>query len=287
MALIKRAQQRMESPQLRVPASAIWYPLHGDTASNVPGQPTLAFSSGASGNWGAQGYRAFPSGNTSDIINSNNSTVLDDVLSMIGMQAGTQLIIAHESTTPNHSGTGFLWCYGNDGGSWSYFGLAMINTEKLQFFLRGVGASAQVSHSFTDMDALPLVGQRCVIVTSIEAQSPTTFLVRILYRIVGDAAFADTGYSALFDCEANGGTNPGRTSANHAGLTLGGRPTASWTPANRLTIGNYASLFGNGSGNGRLGNFVARKFPSYDPNRALAVALAMWSKPREFPEALL
>ena len=285
--LVRYPQQQLGSSQLLVPLSAVWYPLHGDASANVSGQPTLSLSSAATGNWTTQGYRTFPAGNTTDILNSDNSTVLDSIFSMIGMEEGNQWIIAHESTIPNHTGTGFIWCYGNDGSSWSHIGLALLNTEKLQFFMRGIGASAQVTHSFTGMDALPTAGQRCTIVTSIEAQSPTTFLVRALYRAVGDAAFKDTGYSALFNCLANGGTNPGRTGVNHAGLTIGGRPSSGWTPANRLTIGNYASLFGNGSGSGRLGNFVARKYSTYNADRLAAVASDLWASPREYPESLV
>ncbi len=286
MALIKLPQAEERGPQLLVPTDAVWYPFHESIDSAVPGMPNLNFVTGHGGNFGAQGFYAFPAGNTTAAIYSGNSLTLDTVFSTVGMVAGNQWLIAHENTPPNHSGTGYLWCYGNDGGSWSHYGLAMISTERLQFFYRGIGASAQSSHSFAGMTAFQL-GPRCRVVTSIEAQSATEILVRCLYASDGDATIYDTGYSALLDLTANSGTNPGRAgNANHAGLTIGARPTSGWAPAGQASIANYASLYGNGSGNGRTGNFQARKFAQFDSARQAAVLADLIAKPREFSATL-
>lgn len=288
--LLKSAQVEQRGPQLLVPADAVWYPLHGDAVSAVPTLPTLAFTSAAAGNWNAQGYYALPSGNNSDVMNSDNSLALDAVLSMAGMVAGNQWIIAHEMTTPNHTATGFVWTYGNDGGTASYYALSMINTEVLQLSVRGAGdAAAARVHQWTS-NPLALTGTRCTIVLSIEAQSATTVLARILKSNFGtDSEPEDFGYSALLDVRGSGSANPSRNGfVNHAGLSIAGRPTTGWTPANRLTVSNYGAttLFGNGSGNGRIGNFQARKFSSYDSTRQAAVMSDLLAKPREFSATL-
>jgi hypothetical protein len=288
MALIQQAQQTAGSGQLLIPSASVCYPMHGDFVPRNATQPTLALATGATGNWNAQGYYAFPAGNTTDVANSDNSITLDSVLSTVGMQPGNQWIIAHEQTTPNHSGTGFVWCYGNDGSSQSFIAMAMISTEVFQFQFRGVGASVATTHQFV-MSSLPLTGKRCSVVLSIEAQSQTTVIVRALARTLdSDAAWLDLGASGVLDLRANSATaNPGRATVNHAGLTIGARPTTGWTPAGKATIGNYASLFGNGSGNGRVGNLCARKFGTTDAARLQAVADSLWAKPREYPEAML
>ena len=289
--LVKYPTETMPAPWLVMPGQSVAasYPFHGDSLAAIAGHPALDLVTGASGNWNAQGYYAFPPGNTTSVFNSGNSTTLDAVLSLATMQAGDQWIICHEMTVPNHTATGFLWAYGNDGASQSNLALAMISTEVFQFQYRGVGASAATTYQFP-MSALPLTGQRCTVVLSIEAQSETTIVVRALGRTLGtDDAWLELGVSGVLDLRANGATaNPGRTTVNHAGLTIGARPTTSWTPSNRLEIARYAAIFGNGSGTGRIGNFAARKFAGgYDAGRLAAVAADLWRKPREFPEAML
>lgn len=291
MPLLKSPEVQMPALWLTMPAQSVAasYPFHGDASSTIVGHPALTLVTGAAGNWNAQGYYAFPTGNTNTVMNSDNSTTLDAVLSLVDMQAGDQWIIAHEMTTPNHSATGFVWCYGNDGSSQSNMALAMISTEVFQFQFRGVGASAATVFQFP-MSALPLTGQRCGVALSIEAQSGTEIVVRGLARTLGtDAEWLDLGTSSVLDLRANGATaNPGRATVNHAGLTIGARPTTSWTPANRLEIARYAALFGNGTGTGRLGNWCARKFAQgYSADRLNSVAADLWTKPREYPGNLL
>lgn len=288
--LLKSAQVEQRGPQLLVPSDAVWYPLHGDAVSAVPTLPTLALTSAAVGNWNAQGYYAFPSGNTTDVLNSDNSLTLDAVFSMAGMEAGNQWIFAHEMTTPNHSATGFIWTYGNDGGTASYYALGMINTEVLQLSVRGANDSSAARVHQWASNPLGLSGTRCTIVLSIEAQSATTVLARILKSTIGvDATPVDFGYSVPLDVRGAGSANPSRNGfVNHAGLSIAGRPTTGWTPANRLTVSNYGSstLFGNGSGTGRIGNFQARKFANYSSTRQAAVMADLLAKPREFSATL-
>lgn len=289
--LLKQAQLTSAARGLAVPGlvDAAWYPMHGSFGSAVAVQPTLGLATGAGGNWNAQGYYAFPSGNSTDVANSDNSLSLDAVFSLVGMAAGHQLIVAWEQTTPNHTGTGFQWCYGQDGVTASYIAMGMINTEVLQFSVRGAGDAAARTHQWSGTP-LSLTGQRCSIGVSIEAQSATEVLVRVMKRLYGTdtSGPVDLGYSALLDVRGTGSANPGRgTFVNHAGLTIGGRPTASWTPANRTSISSYSALFGNGSGNGRIGNFCARRFDLYNDSRLAAVMADLWNRPREFPESLL
>ncbi|PPD12158.1 hypothetical protein [Methylophilus sp.] len=289
--LTRQPQQSFNSQYARLTASRIWYPLHGDANAKITGQPNLDNTTTAAGNWSVPGYYIYPTANATDVWNSGSSAELDAVLSMANMKAGDQWIIAHTQLTPHMTSTGFLWTYGNDGSAESYIALGQTISETLQVTFRGVGAtSAQAGvnqHNFSGMEAIPSPGNvRTDIVLSIEAQSATEVLARIMYRSDG-GTLKDTGYSPLLNVRGNAATaNPGRYSANHAGLTLGGRPTTGWTPANRLIAGNYGSRYGNaGSGRG-LGSFRAGKY-AFDSARQLAVINEIFAKKFEFPEAML
>lgn len=278
--------QTMRSDNILIPSDAIWYPLHGDMNPRNAAHPTLAFATGNTGDFNTQGYYNFPVPNTTDIMNSDNSVSLDAILSMVGMAAGNQWIFAWEQTVNTPSGTGFEWVYGGDGGSSSFFGLALLSTRFFQFQVRGKGASA-VTYQWNN--TIVAGGARVIVVMSIEAQSANIIRVRLMKQVVGvDASPVDLGYSDPLDVLGVGTANPGRSGfANHPGLTFGARPVSTWAPSVKSEIARYASFFGNGTGTARLGNFSARKYAAYDANRQSAIMADMGARPREFPRSML
>lgn len=289
MPLIRNARLNQNNHYpLIIPSKHAWWPLHGNANSALTSLPNLTPASGATGNFTTQGFYTFPTANTTDIYNSGNSVNLDAVMTLIGAPIGTEIIVAQELQMNTPSGNGALWVYGQDNTTYGNIGVQCNSTRRLLFSWRGIGGSSN-SYTWGSTAVFPSAGQHCAYVLSLRMITATTAIARLYRRSEVDSGWEDGGDSTTIDLRAGGATaNPGRNGlSGHAGLSIGGRPTSGWTAGGATTIGNYALLYGNGSGTGRLGNLCVARFSSYDPNRIITIANDLWNSKREFPKSMV
>lgn len=284
--------------RLPLAGAGLWYPLHGTFESRIAdvqdaAEVVIAGSANADKWTEGPGFYTFPddNGDTNDVVIraahlDDDTDYLNDVLGLESAALDTQIIVACEgSFVEQADASGALWSYGVQTSA-SCYGIQVSSTEKVQLHWRGYDAStvSQVGTGtidFTGVDFTAVKGQgRFVLASSIKVTGALT----VLWEAV--LAHSSLGTSNTISYEMDFGANSGtaragrgaQTAAQHLGLHIGARATAS-----------AADLyFGKGATNtGRIGNFCARRFSTYDATRLAAVAADMLARPRSFPRTLL
>lgn len=275
--------------------NAIWYPLHDSSLmAGIAGLPTLVetVTSGAASGaaWTTPGLYTFPANNgtTNDVvlraIDDDEDRLLDAQLSLYGMAAGQQTIIACEAAyTAAPGGTATLWCYGKQSGSTSFYSLSITSAEAPQLAYRGKSSSGQPNRALTAQSGSFGQFRGQGIFAVVLGIRPTDGQYADLELRVGNgtlsAYFAATGV----DMWATGGTAPpgisgSTTAAQFGGVTLGARLGSAGAPE---------TWWGRGAGNtGAVGNFAARRFGSYSAARVADTLAYLLSRKRDFPRNL-
>lgn len=273
------ADELLPDPVASVASGLIYYPLHGN-ANSRNGAFTNLLETG-SPVWTNEGYLTQPVNNATTALNSRKSAVHNSVLSLADMLGGEELVIACEARTNGATNVTIqtFWAFGNDGGTHGYYSLHLrSDSGGFNFHSRAKGGTLQSFEIGMDA-ALPTIRNitsRLVVVASLEMLAPTSMRLRIAYALQGGSVLYTTPTDPINTLL--GGTNPpGDTgSTEHAGLTLGARPTVSYTNA----VPAFGAYFGGNSTSdqGALGNYQARRFPSYSAARLGTVAQEMLSR---------
>lgn len=255
----------------------IHYPFHGNSSSKNVFIPDLLPMTTMSGNWDSLGFYSFPSNNTTDCFNTDNSVNMDTILTLKDIN-NKQLIIGCEIKTPDSTGNGFIWCYGQFNNSYSYYGLAINSSEQLVFYLRSIGG-ADTNTIITPLNSLNINSDKSFIVCSIVGLTDTLVKIDIYTRNKNDSSYILS--TANVDILGSGTSVPGRNdNAYHAGLTIGARPISGWNSTIKSDSTSYSARF---SSSGKIGNFFAEKFESYDENRLIQIGNLLYNKPTELP----
>lgn len=275
---------------------AVWYPLHDSSLlagiDLLPALTEIVVSGSVSGaKWGTAGVYTFPTNNggtdkvllraTDDI----DDLYLDSVMSFVGAAAGEHRIICCEAsydTAPSTSAT--LWGYGRGTATYSYYGFMLNAAEvpRIEIYPRGASGSQQTSLTAQSGTFASLHGNgvfACVI--GFRLITATTMAVEL--RAGNGTQSCYYASSADLNLLVNSGTHPpghtdGQSMATFLGLSLGARHSGAGT----------GDLFwGSGAAStGKVGNFSARRFPSYSSSRVADALTFMLNRKRDFPRSL-
>lgn len=272
-----------------------WASLHGSFAT-APGYETVAESivagSAAAGKWSTDPLRyTFPTdnGGTNDVgllVAHDVDDNLDAVFSLADLAIGEQLVIACECEWEDHSGTGYIWYYGANGAATAY-GIALTAAQNLQIAFRGEGASSSetliAGTAFTLNGATAISDaawrdQQVTIVTSIYKTSSTQATIE--FQISDGTRSLEGEFSNSIVGDSGTGP-PGKLgSAAHPGLWIGCSGSGASVAQN---------FWGNGAANdtANVGNVLARKYASYDADRAADILAELLARPGDVPSSML
>lgn len=268
---------------------AIWYPLHDSLlAAGVPNLPTLVELGTPHGSkWGTAGMYTLQAANTTNALNvldDAEDLVLNSQLSLVGMQAGQQFIIACEASyVAAPTGNSMLWCFGKNTGTASFYGLQISAGEAPSLAYRGKNSSGSSTVTMTAQSGTFASFRNQGVFACVLGVKPLDArYVDLELRLGNGTLSAYYTSTASGDMHATAGDAPpgisgGVSMANHGGLTLGSHMGA-------VAADNF---WGNGAGNtGAIGNFAARKFNSYSATRVAKTMAFMLARKRDFPRNL-
>lgn len=268
---------------------AVWYPLHDSLlAAGIADLPALAELGTPSGaKWGTSGMYTLPEANTDCALNAvedEDDLFLSSHLSLYPATLDAHYIIALDASyVAAPSGNSALWSWGKDTGTASLLGLDITSGELPRFNARGKDSSATTNQSLTAQSGTfaafrnqgifsLVLGVRMVSASAVDVElrlGNGTLSAHYAASNV-DVLNAGTGGTAV------PGISGGVTMGNFGGLYLGCKGAASPT-----------NFWGRGAGNtGAVGNFSARRFPTYSASRVADALAFMVARKRDFPRSL-
>lgn len=297
MSMIRHPSVYTTTPSRNlVPAagSAIWYPLHGDFSAGINGLPSLTEIGTPSGSvWGTDLVWTAQTANTTNggyAVDDENDLYNNSQLSLVGAVTDTDQFITAltASYTVTPSGAAMLWAHGRLSSGASLLGLGLSSGGVPQLHHR---AKSQVGGSLVDSLTLGSVtdfedfkGQGLfALVMSLRMVSASNCEVELR---MGNGTLS-ANYTGTIDVLQLGagtpgtalpGYPPGYTFSSFGGLTIG----------HRLSSAGAAEAFwgSNTACVGQIGGFAARKFTTYDADRATDTLASMLARPGEFPRTL-
>lgn len=267
---------------------AVWYPLHEALlTAGVAGLPALTELGTPSGSkWGTSGAYTFPTANTDcALLAADDATnlYLSSQLSLYPGAVDVHIIIALDlSFSVAPSGSSTLWSFGKYSTA-SLIGIDMTASEVPRFVARGKGASSGTAvqqnltaqsgtlTSFRNQGLFSMVvGIRLVDVTSTTAHADVELRA-------GNGTLSAYYTASNVDVRGDGSDVPGISGgilmSDFGGLYLGARGATSPT-----------NFWGSGASQvGKLGNFSARRFETYNAARVTDALAFMVNRQRDFP----
>jgi hypothetical protein len=204
-------------------------------------------------------------------VDDNTNRYINGQMSMVGMTAGQQRIIAMEAQHQQAGVLSYFWQFGANGSTESMYALAVNSSNNVQFNARGLGASSINSTAMTRQSGSGYAAfnnqGRYLLITSIKTVTTTTVdvEVRMVHPTLGTAIWTATGVNVSFggDPATNPGINAGKTAAEHGGLMLAARMRSI-----SVSSGLPEQHFGIGSGHiAKLDTFQVRKYADYNAAR--------------------
>lgn len=273
----------------------LWFPLHGgftalDQEASFPYESILS-GSAASDKWSArQGGYKFPvnNGSTDSVCirvdhEDEETSSLDDVLALNTLSIGQELIIAWEAFFVDQaSSVGAWWSYGRMSPR-SVYGAQVPTNKTAQVLARGLDASTQeaVSYTWHEGETYNTLKNGPVFACVMSLQT-TAALTSQTTLLLGRAGVSRGRGTATINWSNNGGTaRPGRHDhpSGHRGLVIGNCLAS--TESSQRPIGA-------GSGNHAwIGNWQARRFTTYDSQRAEAVLADLIARPRDIARTMV
>lgn len=278
---------------------AIWVPLHGafDSLAYLDDAIEVIGAGSASGSkWTANPlFYTLPTdnGNGSNdvalLVGHDTYDLLDDCLTLIGAAVDTHIVIAQSVIFGEQANAaGWMWCYGNNGGAASLYGLALAQTTELPFFgHRGKTASGTtnmtvgggLTHaSGTALSDAGYKGVRVVSATGLRVTGAQTVDIEIRFGAAGGGP--SCSYTGSIDFAATSSTMPGGAGeSSHKGLYLGSRGASG---------GGGDVHFGQGAGHtAAIGNLAARRFSSFDSGLVADALSDILARNGDFPTSFL
>jgi hypothetical protein len=275
------------------------WPLHGNFNAGIEDLGPLAVvvvgtTTPRADAWTANpGFYTFNNDNGSTVNNTvplnildadydagdSEAQYLDPILSLVGMNTGTQIIHTCELILPTAQLTdnGTIWAYGR-GSQPSLLGLHIVQSSSAPAIIwRGRNASASQAQTLTYVSGPALStyygAGRFACVHEIVALDTQYCDTRVVLQRSGQSP--SIYEYASCDMLASAATAPPglgtQTAANHGGYTLGARLGAS--------AGTYTNCLGRGINGAAIGNAFAQKWLTADTNRALAAASSQVAGP--------
>lgn len=278
----------------RLPAlgRAFWYKLRDSSEQRgMEGLPSLTktiFTGVSASEYTDPQLYQFPNNNdtagsgvTWKAVEDEDDLYLDQVLTLVGIEADEQIIVACDlAFVEQASAQGFLWSWGTDS-THSRYGFLISTAEVPQVMVRPrTGTSVTTDLTTYTGDAFSAFKNqgRFTAVCSIRGLNSTTVAIQLL---LGNGTLEGTYTLASLDVRGDGTANPGisggSSMANFGGLGIGCGITAS----------SFDKLWGRGASNvGRYDQIIGWR-GTYDADLAAAVLEELTVTNRlDFPPSL-